>query len=80
MSFSLAVSGFGGVEEGSFGNMGMERVLGKKRRDGTLCRHVPWRRPHAGNPCLLLLIICYLFIFLFPPEFVIGTAFARVGS
>lgn len=27
----------------------------QKRGEGTLCRHVPWRRPHAGKLfCLLL--------------------------
>jgi len=50
----VAVVGFGSDGEGSLGNL-VRGCVWQKRGEGALCRHVPWRRPHAGKLfCLLL--------------------------
>lgn len=46
--------------EGSLGNWCGDRGgVWQKSRDGTLCRHVPWRRPHAGNSVCFFLFVFF---------------------
>lgn len=61
-----------------------EGCVCQKRGDVTLCRHVPWRWPHAGRLICLLLSIFFIFTSwlmllafpIFPPRFfIVGTAF-----
>ena len=54
--------GFRLKAEGTFGNSRAQGAVWQKRGDGTLCRHVPWRRPHAGKLfCLLVPIVSFFF-------------------
>ena len=51
--------GLSGNGEGRMGNL-VGGCVWQKRGDGSLCRHVPWRRPHAGK--LICLLVPFRFV------------------